>query len=360
MRRPLCALISCLALCLSCDKSDGGDPPPDPGLKPSNEDVVDVTDLLVAENSGSGAIDVGDPAELLGAARKESIEAVARLRSVLQRLKDAAGDREPGKRALINGLPYGVWDASKDGIDLSLFATVVAPDRIRYLLLGKKTGDSAASKPLLTGVFVKKSPRKGGGRLHLNLTNISDLGGGGADGVIWIWWSNAKDKQVARRVLYRNVKDRAGSYLSVRNYGMDYLRQEGVGGRFRTMVVGDLAPKVPGDETLAVRVLWNSSQGGRGDAVLFGSQGNPALRSNECWDKDGNRTAHKDDIAANDADNPDAGDTSSCWGFAQDQAPDSPYPDSYDADPVVADELTAAGATDVTEADASYDVNPGG
>lgn len=346
--------LALLAL-LSCD-SGGGEPPP-PDAVPNQGDVVAVTDLLVAESSGSGAIDVGDPAELLGAARQESVASVARLRSVLQRLQDVAGGREPDRRGTAAGLPYGVWTTSTSGLDLRLVATRLTDTRVRYLLQGKANG--GVYRWLMTGVFVRQSPSRGGGRLLLNLSNISDLGGGSADGTVQVWWSNAQDKLVARRVLYRNVTDRS-STAPARNYGMDYLRQEGVGGRFRTLVVGDLLPNLPGNEALAVRMLWKTGEGGRGDALLVNAQNNVAVRSSECWDGSGNRTAHRNDVALDDADNPDSGDVTSCWGFPQGPAPDAPGYDTYDVDPDVDAALKAAGASDISEADAGDQTDPAG
>ena len=100
-------------------------------------------------------------------------------------------------------------------------------------------------------------------------------------------------------------------------------------------------------------MLWKTGAGGRADAVIvpLGKNGT-AVHASECWDKAGLRTGYLDDIAANDKDNPNAGDVTGCLQIARDMPDDTAPSDSgVDADPEVTAELAAAGA-DITEADA--------
>jgi hypothetical protein len=360
--RPTPALLLLLltGLLFSCD-----DPQNEPEItgaqgSPSKEDIVDVTDLLVGDTSGAGAAVIGDPAELLGAARKESTEGLARLRAVLQRLQGVAAGRDPERRGLASSRPYGVWSGTVDGVEVRHTVTVLAPDRMRYLMQARKAGDQGSFRPILTGIFLKKSPTKGGGRLHMNLTNLSDLGGASADGQLQLWWANDRPGTTARRLLYRGVKDRSGPYPDARNYGTDYLREAGVRGVYRALVVGDLVPKLAGNEALALRMSWTPGQGGRADTLLVGGQSNATVRSSECWDSEGKRTAHRNDAAFDDAENPDEGDVSSCWGYPQQKAPDAPVYEAVDTAPEVEEALSAVGATTVPEADATDATDPEG
>jgi hypothetical protein len=117
--------------------------------------------------------------------------------------------------------------------------------------------------------------------------------------------------------------------------------------------VGDLVPKLAGDEALALRMRWTPGQGGRADAVLVSPQNNARVKIHECWDEDGKRTAYQNDTAFDDGDNPDVGDVSSCWGYAQEQAPDEPLYNDVDEAPEVTEVLQAAGALGIPESEAS-------
>jgi len=74
----------------------------------------------------------------------------------------------------------------------------------------------------------------------------------------------------------------------------------------------------------------------------------------EFWDKDGLRTAYKDDNPNNDAMNPDEGDLTMCAGFADEAPPDSGSvsESGLDADPELDALLQESGAMDISEADA--------
>lgn len=357
---PALLAISIVAAACDSDKEEAAD---SSGV--TNEDVVQVSDLLVADSSGAGAIKVGDPAELLAAAARESKDSIEKIRSIVQRMGDVATSVEParkGKTAL--GQPYGVWSGVREGADVKFIVTRTAPDRARYLVLGRKEGDTGAYKGLLTGIFIKKAPRKGGGRIHLNLTNISDITGGAPDasGSAHVWWANFRDGTVARRVAYRALIDRTKADSPPRNYGMDYIQKTGTGGRFRTLAIGDYVPVLNGPELLGLRVLWSTSEGGRADGVLLSLSPYKVLgHINECWDRYGKRTANYNDNPADDADNPNEGDTNACAGFPKDdKVPEPKGAEGSDVDPEVDAELTEVGATAITEAEAEDASNPEG
>jgi hypothetical protein len=353
MRPALLALLTpLLALTLSCEEEQE---PEIQGAKgsPSKEDIVDVTDLLVGQGSSAGAILAGDPAELLASARAESTVSVGRLKPILLRLQEIAAGRNPERRGTYEGLPYGVWSGIADGVEVKHLVTVLSPGKMRYLTLGKKPGSPGDYRPILTGIFQKTSANRGGGRLRLDLTALADLGGGNADGVVHFWWSNRREGVVARRLLHRNVKDRGGPYPEPRNHGTDYLQEVGVRGVYRALAVGDLAPKLAGDEALALRMRWTPGQGGGADAVLVNPQNKARVKIRECWDEDGKRTAYQNDASFDDGDNPDVGDVSSCWGYAPQEAPEDPFYNEVDEAPEVVEALQAAGALGIPESEAS-------
>jgi len=140
--------------------------------------------------------------------------------------------------------------------------------------VGVKNGDGTRT-PLLTGIFVKKGPGTGGGRFHVNLTNVSDaFNSPAADGSIHFWFANHKGDKRGRRIAYRNVVRRDDPNKQVVNYGADLVRLVGVGGRFRSVGVGDFIPSLPGSEAMGLRVLWKGGEGGRGTAHVpsFGTR----------------------------------------------------------------------------------------
>lgn len=362
MITPRLLALSALTLALSaagCSNSDSDNSAS--ADKAGREDVVSVSELLVLDDTGTGALKIGDGAELLAEAQQASKQAVERIRSAAHHLEEMAASKEPDRTGTTLGQPWSVWTASKDGADYRLFVLRIKDTRVRYYLSGKKSAD-ADYKPLLTGVFLKKEARRGGGRIHINLTNVSDVEGGpNADGQMQVWFANFRNDTVARRVLYRKLVSRSDPEKNAYNYGSDYLRHPGVGGRFRALAVGDLAPAIPGNEGLALRAVWRTGEGGRADGLLIGLGQVPKVLGHfsECWDKGGLRTAFKNIDGPENPDNPSEGDVSSCAGIAQDTVPDSlGRLENTDVDPDVDAELTESGAASIDEKDADLAVDP--
>ena len=130
----------------------------------------------------------------------------------------------------------------------------------------------------------------------------------------------------------------------------------GVGGRFRSIGVGDVIPGLPGQEALGLRILWKAGEGGRAAAAVASLGANPQLlgTSQECWDKDGMRTAYTDDNPDNDGVNPTEGDLTMCAGFAQESPPDQGdvNENGQDSDPELDALLEESGAMDIDAAEA--------
>jgi hypothetical protein len=358
--RPALGLLAAAALLLpACAADDGADPAAGADGAITSDDIVDVDDLLVVEDDGAGAIKVGEAAWLLGEARKRAREDVQAIKAALGALKVAAQSKQPSKSARLGNRTWAMWEFSKDGHNYRLHVSRLAERRLRYTLTGQ-AGGKGAFKTVLTGVFRQgAAKRRGGGRLHIWLDNLAAVGGPAAQGQIHLWFANHKETARGRRVVYRNVKWQ-GSDGPAWNYGADYIHKFGVGGRYRTVLVGDIDSKRPGVEALALRVLWGLGKGGRVDAIYGHLTPPPAKKvatMHECWDAAGLRTAYKDDVAGNDADQPDAGDVESatlCGGFAKDVPPDGAADaGAADPDPELDALLAEAEADDIGEAEAA-------
>lgn len=324
----------------------------------TKDDVFNTDDLVAGEAAGEGAAKIGDPATLLGVARKTAENTRAHVRSVADIIKEMAGGKDPvatGKTA-VGSFPYGKWTLTKNGVDLSLWVIRTAENRLRYVMAGKKGADP--QKFLLTGIFIKKAPRVGGGRLHVSLTNVSALfGAPGKTGSMHVWFANHKSDAKGRRVAYLNVADIAKPGDVPGNYGADAIYKLGVGGRMRVIGLDDYDPKQPGLELFAMRVLWKGGTGGRADALYANVTATKTTKLadvHECWGPGGNRTAYKS--TPDDPNNASEGDTANCFAMATDTPPDGVASASgADKDPELDALLTDSGAAgiDAAEADKS-------
>lgn len=335
----------------------GGDPEPaGPAADEiTQEDVVDLGDLITQDADAAAAAEViGDPATILKEAKKQGESARKDVAAVLDFVKQLTADAPVKKGARPDGKAFAVWKKQLAGKDCSLLLVRIETGRFRYLV-AVENADGTRS-PLLTGIFVKKGPGTGGGRLHVNLTNISDaFNAPGADGSVHFWFANHKGDKRGRRIAYRKVVRRDDPDMRVVNYGADLVRVVGVGGRFRSVGIGDFIPASMGPEVVGMRVLWKAGDGGRGAATVA-SIGTKMLlgTAHECWDKDGLRTAYRDDNPNNDATNPNEGDLKMCAGFAEEAPPDAGNvsENGSDNDPELDALLQESGAMDISEADA--------
>jgi hypothetical protein len=366
LKQVVTALAAALALSACGSLSNQDDDAP-VGL----EDVVEVDDLLVEDlDDVSAAGQVGEPAELLAEAQRQGTEMRQHIRNVVNFIKGVIQDDDGVRREADNtgltpdGRPYAMWQADQDGVMVRFRAVRINATRIRYLLTGQEA--DAPEKALLTGIFVKHAPRKGGGRLHLNLSNVSDLfEGPNADGSMHLVFANHRPDLRGRRMLYRNVVSRDDLDAPPKNYGADLIHKVGTGGRFRSVSVGDLIPQVPGLEAMGMRVLWRHGEGGRADVAV--ANVTPTRRilghAHECWDVEGLRTAYADTIPENDNVNPNEGDVTdgqSCGGFGPDDAnEDAADTDGQDTDPELDDLLDDADASDITEEEADEQAETG-
>lgn len=357
-----------LTLATACGGSDSngngpGNPNADVPSSINTDDVVAVTDLLVKAESAVGAYSVGEAARYLAAAQKESSQHVAHLKAVLDRIEGAVAKGNPDKSGKTkSGEEYALWTLERDGFTSTLFVVRTGPDRVRYLVTGKK-GD--VSKPLLTGVFIKKGKRAGGGRVHVNLTNVYEITGAGTHtGAMHVMFANHKSGVVARRVIYRGIRPVGDMAAPPLGYGADYLHKKGEGGRFRTLLLGDVIDELEGREAIGMRVRWKNGEGGRADLVIANAREKTRLHASECWDAGGLRTAFKDEIMGNESVDPDVDDPSApakCGGFMPDMPPDAQAnDDAQDIDEEVAQALAETGADAISEADASLDLSPEG
>jgi hypothetical protein len=336
---------------------------------------VDVDELTLEDgDSAAAAAQVGDPATLLALSKMEARRTSADARAVLNLVKQVSLNVEPTRTGTTEGgLSYSLWKKVVDGKNTSLLVIKVAEERYRYILAGRE-GTSGPFTKLLTGVFVKRGEKKGAGRFHLSLTNVNGLyGRPDRVGNVHFFFANFRDDIKARRVVNRGVRPASDSNAPPRNYSMDVVLKPGVAGRLRTAVVGDISPE-QGREAMGLRVLWRHSNpdagvlgGGRADGVL--AHVSPPPRSvmghfHECWDHMGLRTAYADTFPGNDTGNPDAGveanpnegDTTACFGYAQESIPeDSAGDDAADPDPEMDAVLAEGDADDVTAVDAEAD-----
>ena len=335
----------------------GGDPEPAPAVEEiAQEDVVELGDLLTPDSDAAAAAEViGDPAVLLAEAKKQGEKARMDVAAVLDFVKQLAAGEATKKGVKPDGKAFAVWKKQISGKDLSLLLVRVEPGRFRYLVAVDNADGSHT--PLLTGIFIKKGPRTGGGRFHVNLTNVSDtFNAPGADGAMHFWFANHKGDKRGRRIAYSKVVRRDDPDKRVVNFGADLVRIVGVGGRFRSIGVGEFIDANPGPEAVGLRVLWKAGEGGRGAAAVASIGPNKALlgTAHECWDKDGLRTAFLDDNPNNDATNPNEGDVSMCVGFPQEMPPDQAdlSESGMDADPELDALLQESGAMDIDAAEA--------
>lgn len=335
----------------------GGEPDQNPAVEEiAQEDVVDLGDLITQDQDAAAAAEmVGDPATLLAEGKRQGEKARMDVAAVLDFVRQLASEAPALKGARPDGKAYALWKKQIAGKDVVLLLARVETGRFRYLV-AVNNGDGTRT-PLMTGIFVKKGPGTGGGRFHVNLTNVSDaFNSPGADGSIHFWFANHKGDKRGRRIAYRNVVRRDDPDKRSLSYGADLVRLVGVGGRFRSVGVGDFIPSLPGAEAMGLRVLWKRGEGGRGTAAVasLGPMKQLLGTAHECWDKDGLRTAYKDDNPNNDAMNPDEGDLTMCAGFADEAPPDSGNvsESGIDADPELDALLQESGAMDISESDA--------
>jgi len=357
----VCLFVPALALAAWACSSDSGTAATSTPV--TKADIVDVDELTIEGSDAASPIKVGDPAALLGLAKVEGKQSIATVKAVLAHIKDIAKGKDPvrsGKTAA--GQDFGVWEAKKGTATVKLVIIRMTEKRLRYLLFAKKD-DTSAFKALMTGVFVKWAPNAGAGRFHLSLTNTSDtMPGLDVDGSIHFYFATHKADLKGRRLVYKNVIKRNDKDGVPANFAMDVLHKVGVGGRIRTFAIGDIQTKLDGIELFAMRVLWKNGLGGRADGVLAHVKPLPVAvlaHVHECWDKDGKRTAYKDDVTLNDKDDPDEGDVTKCVELAQEEVPDgSAKPDGTDPDPELDALLNEGEATAIDEAAASEAVDP--
>ncbi len=334
----------------------GGEPEPSPAADEiAQEDVVELGDLITQDPDAAAAAEViGDPAALLAEGKKQGEKARSDVAAVLSFVKQLTADAPVRKGARADGKAFALWQNTIAGKDASLLLLRVEPGRFRYLV-ALDNADKTHT-PLLTGIFVKKGPGTGGGRFHVNLKNVSDaFGAPNADGSIHFWFANHKGDKRGRRIAYKNVVRRDDPDMRVINYGADLVRIVGVGGRFRSVGVGDYIPALMGPEAMGLRILWKAGEGGRGTAAVASLATKQILgTAHECWDKAGLRSAYQDDNPNNDAMNPNDGDLTMCAGFAQEPPPDQGDVNEggMDADPELDALLQESGASDIAEADA--------
>ena len=359
----IASMLAALLLLPACNPEDADSG--DPKATITRDDIVDIDDLLVEDAADAGAVKVGETAWLLGEARMHARNATAHIRSVLHKIKITLKHRAPDATGVtVFDQPFGVWNGSDNGVDYRLLATRVTGRRVRYALYGRKPGGDF--KGLLTGVFVKRAPRRGGGRLHLNLGNMSALTGApGHTGMVHVWFANHRAGVKARRVVYRNVKPIDGSKPAV-HFGIDLLHRKvagkSVGGRLRVIGVDDIVPESPGTEVAAIRVLWKTGVGGRADAFVARIKPLPWKtlgHMHECWDAKGLRTAYADNIPGNEADNPNQGDVTACFGMQSSDVPEATANlDGNDFDPEVDLLLGEAEADVIDEGEAAQTTTP--
>jgi len=355
LRYTLSSLVLSSAMVLAaCGGTD--DPDPNASVEEiTQDDVVDLGDLITQDPDMAAAAEmIGDPAILLAEGKRQGERARMDVAAVLGMLKEAAGGEPTRKGVTPDGKAFARWEKTIQGQNIVASLVRVEPGRFRYLV---QVGTGADRKPLLTGIFVKKGPKTGGGRFHVNLTNVSDtFNAPGADGSVHFWFANHKGDKRGRRIAYVNVVRRDDPDMRKVNFGADLVRLVGVGGRFRSVGVGDFIADLPGPEAVGLRIVWKRGEGGRA-AVAVGSVGPmPKLlgTAHECWDKDGLRTAYMDDNPNNDADQPNEGDVTMCAGFAQEPPPaeGDVNENGMDVDPELDALLEESGAMDIAAADA--------
>jgi len=348
------------------DTGDGdGDGDGDPASAPiTSDDLVNLGDLLSQEqDAAAAAYAVGEPAQYLALAQENAEEVCAHVAAILDHLGTITESEPTNTGTTPDGKPFALYRKVGPNNTFSLLVVRTAENRLRYTLRGKPN-DSVETRILLTGVFIKRAPQRGGGRFHLSLTALNQLGvGPGLNGSMHFYFANHKEDRRARRVVYRNVFDPNDNQLLPKNYAADLIRVVGEGGRYRSVILDDLIDTIPGRELFGFKVRWKTGVGGRAAAVLASyNAGDPVVlgAARECWDSDGNRVAYVDNIDGNEDVNPNEGDISDCFLIPEDEIPEDPAPpstDGIDGDSEVDDLFADADVDDITEdeADASDD-----
>lgn len=363
--------VGLLVVCVGVGcKSTGDDDDNDTGgttqlAAVDSTDVVDVDTILYEDTDGAAAAEVmGDPATLRADALAAAQKATADVRSVVGFIKTVGAGEPDTKGTTRAGQPFGIWEGTVSSADVRFVVVRTAANRLRYLVTARKGTD--AYKPLLTGIFIKRLTGAGAGRLHVNLTNASEIFNPttGYTGSIHFFFANHTHEFRGRRIMYRNIVPRAQPTANPASYAMDIIHKVGLGGRARLMSISpDILPNTGGTdngtELLAMRVLWKRGVGGRADGLMSRFRPRPVQmygHFHECWGPAGLRTAYMDTFEANDADNPNQGDVTNCFDLAQDQVPEANTANSdspADPDPELDAALDETGAADISETDAS-------
>jgi hypothetical protein len=353
-----CSLASVAsAACAASDGDKAPDATPAAAVL-SGEDIVNIDDILI-EDTGAGATKLGDPAAWLEAARLEIKQANGYARAALGRVADFAKENAPTRQGkLPSGDPFALWQGEKDGTTYRLLVARTGETRVRYYMEGVK---GAQRKPLLTGVFLKHAPKRGAGRIHINLTNLNELTGApDATGNLQVWFANSGDAR-ARRFRYREVRPKNLGADGAINYGLDAVHKPGKGGVMRTYAIGDLGTRVPdlaglgGVQLAALRARW-TPDGGRADVGVFDLKPGGTTKlgdAHECWEGGGLRKAYRSFTKIE-----DDGDTAKkvdCGGFDEEAPPADAAPEGI-TDPEADSELVEALTISEDDASATIDV----
>jgi len=359
------SLATAIGSAAGCSSSPEETEAPEEGpAEVSVDDVPDLDDVLADDEDASAAMQVGDPAIVLGRAREITRRTASWTRAVLAHVRDAVGARAPDRHGKTpSGHSYGTWEhAREDGTVLRATVVRLGENRFRVMLGAERDG---ARRGILTGVFLKAAARKGAGRFHVNLTNASEVLGApaGVTGVAHILFANGRDDVKARRIRLLDTRwsENSENDEDPANYALDFLRRPGVGGVARVAATGDLVEALEGSEFFGARIAWREGVGGRGDAVLVHLKPEPRSligRQRECWGPEGLREAFQDDIAENDEkDGENEGDPSKCHDLVASDPPEDTgawaATDSGDAEVDAA--LDEAGATAIEESEAGLE-----
>jgi hypothetical protein len=354
LRYTLASLVLSSSLALA--GCGGGKTDDDPQADPiTQDDLADIGDLITQDPDAAAAAEmIGDPATMLAEGKRQAEKARGDVAAAINFLKDATSGEPVMRGATADGRGYARWQ--KDIAGKTIGVTVIRAGVGRFHYKVNAIGADGTRLPLLRGVFLKKGPRTGGGRFHVNLTNLSDtFNAPGADGSIHFWFANHRGDKRARRIIYADVVRRDDVDKRMVNYGADLVRVVGTGGRFRSIGVADIIPTIPGPEAVGLRILWKAGEGGRAAAAVASIGATPQLlgTAQECWDAGGLRTAYMDDNPNNDAENPNEGDVTMCAGFAQEPPPDQGdvNENGLDTDPEADALLEESGAAGIPEAD---------
>lgn len=352
--------VSLVTALTACQRGDGGG-----GAAITRDDTPDIADLIEPDGDEVAlAAQVGDPATLRLAGLDQAERVRADIASILGFLSDATAREPDAQGEDLQGRPLGRWTVSdgETGNTVHVIAVRTAEDRVRIIVQGEN--GEGLTLPLLTGVFVKKGPRVGGGRFHLSLSNYSDLfaaEGQGADGSIHFLFANNRVDLRGRRVLYLNVDERATAEADPKSFAADLVRLPGVGGRYRSIYATDMIPQLEGLEAIGMRAVWLAAVGGRADVVVATqANGGQVLGvARECWDQAGLRTAYADTMLDNDDVDPNEGNVEDCYGIVNEPAADDKVQGGgEDTDEELDAALEESGATDVDEDEAADESVP--